>query len=58
MRTKTILDLYEKLRKARETKEKAMHIVWVAEAQERKITEFIERYMSVKEFIKKAEENK
>lgn len=58
MRTKTILDLYEKLRKAREAKEKAMQIVWKAEAQERRIIEFIERYMSIKEFIKKAEENK
>lgn len=58
MRTKTILDLYEKLTRAREAKERAMRIVWTTEAQERKIIEFIERYMSMREFIKKAEENK
>lgn len=56
MRTKTMLDTYDKLRAIREAKEKALKVVWVAEAQERKIIEFIEKYMSLEEFIKKTQE--
>lgn len=57
MRQRVILDLYEKLRTARENKEKALRVVWIAEAKERKIVDFIEKYMSMKEFIEKAQKN-
>lgn len=55
MKEKTILRLYENLRTARENKEKALRTVWIAEAQERKIIEFIEKYMELDEFITKAQ---
>lgn len=55
MKTRTILKLYDALRKARESKMRAMRVVWVAEAQERRIMDFIEKYMSMDDFAKNAE---
>lgn len=54
MKTRTILKLYNDLQVARENKMRSMRVVWVAEAQERRIIDFIEKYMSLDEFMEEA----